>query len=57
MTDLSRIKPSHTQRAAYVYVRQSTPGQYVVRAGDCVVMPAIVRQMLTATWNRVGRMA
>ena len=27
MTDLSRIKPSHTQRAAYVYIRQSTPGQ------------------------------
>ena len=27
MTDLSKIKPSHTQRAAFVYVRQSTPGQ------------------------------
>jgi len=27
MTDLSKIKPSHTQRAAYVYIRQSTPGQ------------------------------
>ena len=27
MTDLSKIKPSHTQRAAVVYVRQSTPGQ------------------------------
>src|SRR5258708_23933835 len=27
MTDLSRINPSHTQRAAYVYIRQSTPGQ------------------------------
>lgn len=27
MTDPSKIKPSHTQRAAYVYVRQSTPGQ------------------------------
>ncbi len=27
MTDLSRIKPSHTPRAAYVYIRQSTPGQ------------------------------
>ena len=27
MTDSSKIKPSHTQRAAYVYVRQSTPGQ------------------------------
>jgi DNA invertase Pin-like site-specific DNA recombinase/predicted DNA-binding transcriptional regulator AlpA len=27
MTDPSKIKPSHTQRVAYVYVRQSTPGQ------------------------------
>src|SRR5213075_3094354 len=27
MTDPSKIKPSHLQRAAYVYVRQSTPGQ------------------------------
>src|SRR5207247_10291636 len=27
MTDLSRIKPSHTHRAAYVYIPQSTPGQ------------------------------
>ncbi|MGI8990175.1 MAG: recombinase family protein [Bryobacteraceae bacterium] len=27
MTDSSKIKPSHTQRAAHVYVRQSTPGQ------------------------------
>jgi len=27
MTELSKIKSSHTQRAAYVYIRQSTPGQ------------------------------
>jgi DNA invertase Pin-like site-specific DNA recombinase len=27
MTDPSKIKPSHTQRAAYVYIRQSTSGQ------------------------------
>jgi DNA invertase Pin-like site-specific DNA recombinase len=27
MTDPSKIKASHTQRAAYVYIRQSTPGQ------------------------------
>ena len=27
MTDPSKIKPSHTQRAAFVYVRQSTPAQ------------------------------
>lgn len=27
MTDHSRIKPSHTTRAAYVYVRQSSPSQ------------------------------
>lgn len=27
MTDLSKIKPSHIQRAAFVYIRQSTPGQ------------------------------
>ena len=27
MTDLSRIKPSHTAQAAFIYVRQSTPSQ------------------------------
>ncbi|HLM80364.1 MAG TPA: recombinase family protein [Terriglobales bacterium] len=27
MTDLSKIRPSHIQRDAYVYIRQSTPGQ------------------------------
>jgi DNA invertase Pin-like site-specific DNA recombinase/predicted DNA-binding transcriptional regulator AlpA len=27
MTDVSKIGPSHTQRAAFVYIRQSTPGQ------------------------------
>jgi DNA invertase Pin-like site-specific DNA recombinase len=27
VTDPSKIKLSHTQRAAYVYIRQSTPGQ------------------------------
>jgi hypothetical protein len=27
MTDLSKIKPSHLERAACVYIRQSTPGQ------------------------------
>jgi DNA invertase Pin-like site-specific DNA recombinase/predicted DNA-binding transcriptional regulator AlpA len=27
MTDPSKIKLSHTQRAAYIYIRQSTPGQ------------------------------
>ena len=27
MTDPSKIKPTHTQRAACVYIRQSTPGQ------------------------------
>ena len=27
MTDLSRITPSHLERAAYIYLRQSTPSQ------------------------------
>src|SRR5215467_397776 len=27
MTDPSKIKPTHTERAAYVYIRQSSPGQ------------------------------
>ena len=27
MTDPSKIKPTHIQRVAYVYIRQSTPGQ------------------------------
>ena len=27
MTDLSRIQPSHTGRASYIYVRQSSSSQ------------------------------
>jgi len=27
MTDLSKIRPAHTQRSALVYIRQSSPGQ------------------------------
>jgi hypothetical protein len=27
MTDLSKIKPSHLARAAFVYMRQSTPAK------------------------------
>src|ERR1700733_8378895 len=27
MTDPSKIKPSHTQRAAFIYIRQSSPSQ------------------------------
>jgi len=32
MTDPSRIKLSHLQRAAYVYIRQSTPDEAVTGA-------------------------
>lgn len=27
MTDVSKIKPAHTQRSAFVYIRQSTASQ------------------------------
>ncbi len=27
MSDLSKINPAHTQRAAYIYIRQSSPRQ------------------------------
>src|ERR1043166_3390419 len=27
MIDLSKVRPAHTRRAAYIYIRQSTPGQ------------------------------
>ena len=27
MSDFTKVKPSHTQRAAIVYIRQSTPAQ------------------------------
>jgi hypothetical protein len=27
MTDPSKVKPSHTQRAAFIYIRQSSPSQ------------------------------
>jgi hypothetical protein len=28
MTDLSRIKPSHTARASYIYVRRPSPSRF-----------------------------
>ena len=37
MTDPSKIKLSHTQRAAYVYVRLSTPGQVEHNRPGCSV--------------------
>ena len=31
MTEISKIKPSHLERAAFVYLRQSTPSQVAFR--------------------------
>jgi DNA invertase Pin-like site-specific DNA recombinase/predicted DNA-binding transcriptional regulator AlpA/uncharacterized protein YndB with AHSA1/START domain len=52
MTDLSRIKPSHTQRAAYVYIRQSTPGQVEHNRESTARQYALVDRACQLGWPR-----
>ena len=52
MTDLSRIKPSHTQRAAYVYIRQSTPGQVEHNRESTARQYALADQALALGWPK-----
>lgn len=43
MNDFSKVKPSHTQRAAFVYIRQSSPSQV-----DTTVSPPLASTL----WSR-----
>src|SRR5205809_4566656 len=52
MTDLSRIKPSHTQRAAFVYIRQSTPSQVEHNRESTARQYALADKACQLGWSR-----
>jgi DNA invertase Pin-like site-specific DNA recombinase len=52
MTDPSKIKPSHTQRAAYVYIRQSTPGQVEHNRESTARQYALADRACQLGWSR-----
>ena len=52
MTDLSKITPSHTQRAAFVYVRQSTPGQVEHNRESTIRQYALADRACQLGWSK-----
>lgn len=55
MTDPSKIKPTHTQRAACVYIRQSTPGQVEHNRESTARSTLLPRCLSTRLVQRAGR--
>src|ERR1017187_2327143 len=53
MTDLSKIKPSHIQRAACVYIRQSTPGQVAHNRESTARQYALADRACQLGWSKV----
>ena len=52
MTDLSKIRPAHTQRTAYVYIRQSTPGQVEHNRESTARQYALADQACQLGWSK-----
>ncbi len=52
MTDLSKIKPAHTQRGAFVYVRQSTASQVEHNRESTQRQYALVDRAVELGWQR-----
>ena len=52
MTDLSKIKPAHTQRGAFVYVRQSTASQVEHNRESTHRQYALVDRAVELGWQR-----
>jgi DNA invertase Pin-like site-specific DNA recombinase len=52
MTDLSKIKPAHTQRGAFVYIRQSTPSQVEHNRESTQRQYALVDRAVELGWQR-----
>src|SRR6516162_4563194 len=52
MTDSSKIKPSHTQRAAFVYLRQSTPSQVEQNRESTARQYALVERACQLGWSQ-----
>src|ERR1700680_2472118 len=52
MTDPSKVKPSHTQRAAMVYLRQSTPSQVAQNRESTARQYALADKACQLGWSR-----
>jgi DNA invertase Pin-like site-specific DNA recombinase len=52
MTDLAKIKPTHTQRAACIYVRQSTPTQVEHNRESTARQYALADRACQLGWSR-----
>jgi DNA invertase Pin-like site-specific DNA recombinase len=52
MTDASKIKPSHLQRSAYVYIRQSTPGQVEHNRESTARQYALAERACQLGWSK-----
>jgi DNA invertase Pin-like site-specific DNA recombinase len=52
MTDLSKIQPSHTQRSAVVYIRQSTPSQVEHNRESTARQYALADRACQLGWSR-----
>ena len=52
MTDVSKIKPAHTQRSAFVYIRQSTASQVEHNRESTQRQYALVDRAVELGWQR-----
>ena len=52
MTDLAKIQPTHTQRAACIYVRQSTPSQVEHNRESTARQYALADRACQLGWSR-----
>ncbi len=50
MNDFSKVKPSHTQRAAFVYIRQSSPSQVEYNRESTARQYALVEKACALGW-------
>jgi len=52
MNDFSKVKPSHTQRAAFVYIRQSSPSQVEYNRESTARQYALVEKACELGWAK-----
>jgi len=52
MNDFSKVKPSHTQRAAFVYIRQSSPSQVEYNRESTARQYALVEKACVLGWAK-----
>jgi DNA invertase Pin-like site-specific DNA recombinase len=52
MSDISKVKPTHTQRAAFVYIRQSSPAQVEYNRESTARQYALVEKACQLGWAK-----